>query len=832
MLKRSLLCVIFLLFRCQNGSGEELDCPELAPNFSNNSRNFVEGRYEGYSDVLNGSLVEKLRSTKTELFYQNIVNNVVMFLCDVKSASERCVDKDSLLATKNWKGDCVEAADFTCPTGLCERTSNCYWNSVKQMENRTTRFPVDDYASAKEVLYGLTSNSYAGEIAIVGSIGVIVSLVLLIFWLVFFIIRYMCCCLWSFGTLCFLCSPTPKNRYKTCSDKIAPILLYVIALVGVTVSALVAFLGNEQVSVAVSNAFLHADGLLDDVQSFLQRSRIPLTNINDIVGYAALDAKLIFDGTDYVTRDASEIMSSFLGFSSLHSEGLLESNALLGLNKASTGFEEKVSPITSNVQSMLDTLEHRVYDQADTIKGGITSALSQLDSFTNQSSDWQIELYRYEGGEFGLRTTRRVIVMSSFIASFLFGVLGLVAIVLSKNQSCSNFFSMLKITGFFSAIMGSLAIICASVLLCVSFFLFDACQMSEIFTRDFEPFVGDRVAPGANACFNDTNLAVAFNVTEKVDFQRQLDEGLFRLESINVTSSFELVLEPLEHIQELISSTSNSALYALNQATSSNSTLCPFGDIYTKLTMLEPWNLARANDVTPYIIRDNFGNATSFKRSGTEDSLSYFSRIYNKAGVCSSSSSCCIQLTPTPPATCDSDEPDDDCDHGTNCMYPCEALKFAILEGHAAFISLYDKEQRMTADLGVLCPPNDTCPTNEFKLNYSNVTLVAQVQNYKTKISSTKDTLVALASTSVGDAMIEVQDFLCHMNASFVERRYDEVKNDICGKAFFGIEMLMWSLYALGICLEFIAIVSHVLCVRLSPKYKSGLTRADVYGGG
>eukprot|EP00985_Skeletonema_marinoi_P026544 scaffold20679_cov93-Skeletonema_marinoi.AAC.1 len=710
MLNRALSSLV-LFFCFQSGNGN-LDCP-VSVEFSStiNSTYNTEGRYDEYLNAFNDSLIERIRSKKTEAFYQNIVNNVVMFLCDVETASERCVPSDSMLAAKNDMGDCIVAADSLCPQGLCERTSNCYWSAAEDMENRTTRFPAADYSNAQEALYGLDRDSYAGSIVVPGAIGVIVSMVLLFFWSIFFVIRYMCCCLWnSCGTLCFLCSPIPKNRYKTCSDKFIPILLYVIALVGVTVSASVAFLGNEEVSIGVSNAFLHADGLVDDLRSFLDRSRIPLTNINGIIGYAALDAKLIFDGTEYVTQDALNIASSFLGFYALHSKGLNESNALSGFESALTEFESKVHPISYDVQSMLDTLELDLYDQADTIEGGIDGAIAGLDSFTNQTTEWQDTLYQYEGEEYGFRPTRRVIVMSIFLASFLLGVLGLVAILLSKSRSCSTLFSMLKLTGFFSVLLGSLALILASVLLVASFVLYDSCQMLNVLTKDFEPFVGDKVAPGANAVFNDTNLAVAFNVTDKIDFQEELDEGLSQIESINITSSFELVFDPLRDIQGVISSMSDTALAILNQATSSNSISCPFDDVYTKETLLEPWELHRTDDFTPYIIRD--GNVTSYDRIGSEDSGTYLGRIYDKAG--------------------------------------CEALQAAIVEGHAAFMSLYDKEHRMTADLGVICP-DATCPTNEFT-TYSNLTLVAQLENYKTKISYTKDSLVALASTSVGEA--------------------------------------------------------------------------------
>lgn len=816
--RRRYLSSLILLFSFQSGDGT-LDCPAPVEfsNIANNSSSYnIEGSY--YSAALSGSLVERIRSSKTELFYENLLNDVVMFLCDVESASERCVDLDSPHAAKDYKGDCIVAADSSCPQDRCERTSNCYWSSVKEMENRTTRFPASGYTNAQEALTGVTRYSYAGGIAVTGAIGVFISVMLLVIWLIFFVVRYTCCCLWSScGTLCFLCSPIPKNRYKTCSDKLIPILLYLFALVGVTAAAALALLGNEEVSIGLSNAFIQSDGLVDDLRSFLQRSSIPLTNINDIIDYAAIDAKLIFDGTEYVTEDALRIVSSFLGFAALHTEGLNESNALSGFESALTGFEQKVSPITVDVQSMLDTLELNLYDQADTIEAGITGALKQLDSFTNQSSEWQDTLYQYEGEEYDFRPTRRAIVMSIFLLSFLFGVIGMVAILLSKSRSCSTFFNAIKLTGFISAVLGSLALILASVLLSASFVLFDTCKMVDIVIQDFEPYVGDRVAPGANACFNDTNLAVAFNVSDRVNFQQELDAGLSRIETINITSSFELVLEPLEDIQDLISSISDAALNALNQATSSNTTICNFVDVYSKTTMLEPWDLSRTNEETPYITRNNFGNATSYEKSEpSEDSAAYLSRIYNKAGVCSASSSCCIHLSPTTPPTSCTSTPLADCDDGDNCGYPCEALKNAIVDGHAIFVSLYDKEQRMTADLGVFCPDESTCPTNAFKASYSNLTLVAQIESYKTKISSTKGSLVALAGTSVGDAMIEVEDFLCNMNVSFVERRFKEVKSGICGKGFLGIEKLTWALFVLGISLEIISIMSHVLSVRLS----------------
>lgn len=350
------------------------------------------------------------------------------------------------------------------------------------------------------------------------------------------------------------------------------------------------------------------------------------------------------------------------------------------------------------------------------------------------------------------------------------------------------------------------------MLLCLNFALFDACHISDIVTSDFEPYVGDKISPGANACFNDTNLAVAFNVTEKVDFQAKLDEGLDEIEAVNVTEKFQLVLEPLATMETMLGSITDAALSALNQAISANEDYCPFDDVYTKANILTPWSLEREDANTPWIIRDAFGNPTTYSRVGSETPQQYLDRIYNKAGVCSAPSNCCIEYS-TPSPTCESSLYAN-CDSGDKCVYPCEVLKAAILEGYTAYLQLLEKELAMTADLGISCPVAFDCPTQAFRSSYSNLTLVGLLDDYKDKITTTKDSLVGLAQTSVGDVMFEVEDFLCNMNVSFVERRYDEVKEDICGTLFGGAAQLMMSYFILGICLEVVAIVVHVLAVR------------------
>ena len=166
--KRSLLLLIPFLFLQRTSAQHEfshsrelaLKCP--VGEGVDETGNPVSETYEGlpYSKGAYGrGLIEKMR-TKPKSYYQNLVNNTIMLMCDVDIASERCVVETSANAAKDWQGKCIQAADFQCPAGTCERSSNCYWNSVYEGQNRTTRFAVGDYDNAAMVMYG-TENSYA-----------------------------------------------------------------------------------------------------------------------------------------------------------------------------------------------------------------------------------------------------------------------------------------------------------------------------------------------------------------------------------------------------------------------------------------------------------------------------------------------------------------------------------------------------------------------------------------------------------------------------------------------------------------------------------------------
>lgn len=132
-------------FSRQLGNYLNISCPVDDLNDVGNGESYA-GLLDSYV-TFGTTFVERLRS-KPDSYYEDLVDKFLMFLCD-EVDKERCVEENSLFAAKDWSGEnCIRAADYECPIGTCERASNCYWNSVYEGQNRTTRFSVNAYEEA------------------------------------------------------------------------------------------------------------------------------------------------------------------------------------------------------------------------------------------------------------------------------------------------------------------------------------------------------------------------------------------------------------------------------------------------------------------------------------------------------------------------------------------------------------------------------------------------------------------------------------------------------------------------------------------------------------
>ena len=244
----SLILAIYVLL-INSSTAEDLNCilsdDALVDDDYDNINIVDDHEYAQFSQRDRAISVVKGMRKKSSSFYNEVIDNIIITLCDIETESERCVPEQSSFAAKNWEDKCIIADGFICPQGMCERTSNCYWNTLVSGEIRTKRFPEEKYETASKELYGF-EKSYLRDVSQMGIIGIGISVILLLIWFIYFIGRYCCCCLWTSSSICYLCSPIPREEgYSICRHWLLPILIYMISFAGIVGSGSVAFVGNE-----------------------------------------------------------------------------------------------------------------------------------------------------------------------------------------------------------------------------------------------------------------------------------------------------------------------------------------------------------------------------------------------------------------------------------------------------------------------------------------------------------------------------------------------------------------------------------------------------------
>jgi hypothetical protein len=472
-------------------------------------------RYKSYSQ---GDLGLKLITTlrkKSKSHYQDILNNVIMTICDVEIERERCVPMNATNAVKDWDGNCVQSADFDCPTGYCESASNCFWGPVVEGQNRTTRFPESEYKSAESRLLGLNQDSYVSDVAKYSIVGIVLAVIFLISWTIFFIGRFCCCCMWTSCTACYFCSPIPKEEgYSIFSQWILPSIVYFIVLFGIILCGALSFIGNEDLNLSASVTFAYLSALVEDLGNVLSRSTPSLRALRATLNDAAEDATSIFEGTSFVTSGANAISKSFTNYIRVHLEGLQQAGIVDDFVVAQNSFDRGLKPVVTEVQNMLDSLENDLTGNVDNIKASLDSAVQQINSFENQTFTWQNGIHDIETTEFNYRSYRLIVIIAIFLASIIIASSGFIGILSSKNQKCRKLHGLIEISSVLSAFLGSVAFIMASATTFASVVWFDACEISNIVTSDFEPMMGDTVSTAVNAIFNNTVslLLYSFNI--------------------------------------------------------------------------------------------------------------------------------------------------------------------------------------------------------------------------------------------------------------------------------------------------------------------------------
>jgi len=743
---------------------------------------------------------------KNKEYYQDVLNKMIMYSCDVEQEEQnRCVPESSEFAAKNWNNECIIAAGYSCDPGFCERTSSCFWDKVSSGEVRKSRFPKDQYSNAREQLIAIKKESYAGSLAFPAIVGTVVSVVLFLLWMLYFTLRYCCCCLWRSCVICKPCSPIPKEEgYNVCFQWIIPTVLYIGSFIGLMISGFVALIGNFDINDAATSCFAYVSLLLENAGSFLIATSLPLQTLTNIVTDAATDAFNIIDGTDYIRLTSEKIIQSFGDLLSLHVLGFDGNDGTL--IDAENAFVANVEPVVDQIQGMLDTLENDIYQGSDLINSTLSSVVSQIDSFVDNINIWENDVAKYEAEEFETRSLRQAAILSCFVIGGTICLGGIVGIVASKRNKDSRLAASTNLAGIFSALLGTACLVIASLTLFVSLVWHDACEISTLIVNDFEPVLGETLAKGATAIFSGDNLAVAFNLTDRIDFEDKLNDGLSQIESVNFTEQFDLVLSPLKDIQtSVVDNVKAASFLTLSSIVEVGIPgVCEFSYPWVEDDFLEPWN--RPSAMTSWSLNTT-GLPASEERVSNETPEEYINRLYSIAGTCDSSTGdCCLNEDCTR-------QINDLCNNGANCMREavCEASSLVV---RMSFAKWHDAN-RMSANLGAVCPSDLTCPTAEFQSRGNEETVVGLVSSYGDNITETAGNLINIANTTVGDAMEQVRIFLCNMNITFVANGYNQVQNEICGTMLGGFSQINFGFWALGIWLQGIAILSNMLATRL-----------------
>lgn len=273
----------------------------------------------------------------------------------------------------------------------------------------------------------------------------------------------------------------------------------------------------------------------------------------------------------------------------MHLDGLQKSSNIEAFGSETDAFDLEVTPVIDEIQGMLDTLEIDLYDNVDDIQAGLGAATASIESLKSETASWYKDVLSYENKEIDLRTNRNLATLGIFLISIvtaLAGFCGILAMRLSKK--CGKIHRLVSFSGFCCAVFGCISLVLAFITLTASFVWSDACEIMTILTSDFEPLLGETIAQGANAIFNDTNLAVAFNLSNKIEFQSKFDDGLSIIEGVNISEQFEMVTTPLHDVHGSLGSISGTALGAFNDLL--DTPICPFSaDQYDESNIRQPW---------------------------------------------------------------------------------------------------------------------------------------------------------------------------------------------------------------------------------------------------
>ncbi|GMH75180.1 hypothetical protein TL16_g06676 [Triparma laevis f. inornata] len=821
-------------------------------------------------------------------FYETVLHNIMIYMCeqDIDVNEERCVEFGE--AAKDYAGHCVIPDSSPCDatltsrseedvgSGTCERASNCYWDVPVEGETRESRYTDKEALDNEEYLIGASMDSYIGKTAKYLVVGVVLAVLNILIWTIFTIGRCCCCCLHSV-CFCRCCSWKPKEEgYNTGCQVRFPIFMYIAFLAAIVGSAGVAFVGDKDVGKAFDSLFDNSRAGLSDMQSFLGKANTPMQAIGGLVDDAA-DASIdILDGTDYVEYGMSNVILRINDFATVvYADGITKAGATDQIDTTLSSLGDVETEVVDSVREILDTLRASLVDGKDDMATALADASDKIVKLNTTVDGFFTDINDLDEQVEDIAPIRQLGILSTFAISLVcvaFGFLG----VLSYWTPCKwddILIYLMNLTWFFGSIIVTLSFILAGITIFLSVFWNDTCHWLDIVVQDFEPYVGSAASVGLNACFNNTPLVDAFNLTSKVDFQDTINSTLAEIENTDLDAQFEGVAAPLEEINDMIKGiltadefqTVVNSLDAMTNyengpadcsingegAISTNDcndakAVCNFnvngafvvddweGDDSTELVQLdlfqEPWSLVEnilgAGATAQWFSKTSLAADINVARAGSETGVQYMARVFqDTAGICGGD-------------FCGAASLGDPCNTGADCSFLCTTIEDTIQTVWAEIVDARALVGDMLIDLGVeyfddsgsepvFCPsgtstPTLTCPTAAFQTAGNARTVKQELYNFQANITATTNDIVNIANSAVGDIMDQVTIFLCNMECGFVADLYNNVHNDLCGTLLGGVLQISAGFWFLALFMFLNSALGALLVVRMR-----GISKAD-----
>lgn len=757
-------------------------------------------------------------------WYADALHNFMIYKCKEIDGNKitdsmlklRCVDEAD--ADKTWDDKCIVSSDYTCPAGKCETVANCWWEKAVEGESRGRRFTNEEFEDNEDWLMGANQDSYVVATAKYLIVGLVLALLNFFCWGCFTVFRCCCCCLAN-TCCCRCCSGKPrKDGYNLFFQVHIPIIFYLAFVVGIVACSALTYVGNEDVTIAIGDLFDHSKGGIKDTQAFVGAAATPMNNIGGLVSTASTDAQTILDGTGYVVDGMTDITDSLASFTTVYAAGIAKAGAGDEVDGMNSQIDEAVGPMVETISEMLDTLRTSLVEGEEKLQDAIDNgvdALTKLNTTLGNGYDTigeteeSVEMYT------NIRRAGVLVIFGIALVCVAFGLIGIFT-YFTPCEGDDIFIHLMQATWLFGSIVVTLAWILGGVTMFAAVLWNDVCHILDIVVVDFEPYVPPAASDGLNACFQNTPLLEAYNLTSKLDFQDAINEKLAVIADMDVNAQFGALETPLMDINIMlkqITPTLAGEVPNANKLTNNKNensdaaaaSLCPFDDVYVLEEYELPWDVQPGVSVA--------WNSESYDRSGSETAGQWAKRVYTKpTGICSVANSASDPLVCADGAGL-SVFGSAECVSGSDCA-KCDDVTDAIETVFTEFSEMIVMQRDMIQDLGI----NNTAiiiPTAAFQADGNAYTIYEFIQIYKNSLDGTKNDLLGVVDSAIGGILVEINDFYCNMNCGFVAAVYDEVHNDLCATLLGGVLQISVAVWLLAIFMFFNATLGALLVVRM-----------------